>query len=291
MKINLTQKQLIPFLMAGDPNMETTEYIANEMIAEGVCTLELGVAFSDPMADGPTIQKASARALASGANLAEVLKLTERLKRKHPHVRIVLFSYLNPLLRFGLENYVARALEAGVNATLVVDLPVEESAEFLALHRRLGLGTVFLVSPTTTQARLLKIAQASSEFVYYVSRLGVTGEQSSISPTLATEIAALKQHVSLPIAVGFGISTAHQAGMISSYADFVVIGSRFCHLIEQSLIVNHHSLAATGALVRSFVQDCHEQIRAQNCEHISRAASKGEILEKGEADGKGGGHK
>lgn len=282
MQTHMRPKQLIPFLMAGDPNIETTELIANEMIAEGVRTLELGLAFSDPMADGPVIQRASARALASGANLVSVLKLTERLKRKHPYLRIILFSYLNPLLRFGLENYVHRALEAGVNATLTVDLPVEESAEYLDIHGKFGLGTVFLASPTTTPARLLKIAEASSEFVYYVSRLGVTGEQCTISPTLAKEIATLKQHVSLPIAVGFGISTAQQAGTIASYSDHVVIGSRFIQLIEQNLIEQHLfmkncSLDATGtatakkavqatvtetlALLRNFIRDCHEQMR------------------------------
>ena len=230
----LEQKGLIPFLMAGYPSLEASEKLASALIEEGSVALEIGVPFSDPLADGPVIQKAAALALENGTTLADTLAMIARLTKKHPGVPIVVFSYLNPLLQYGVDAYVAAAVKSGVAATLTVDLPPEEAASFIAAHRKGGLKNVFLASPTTTTERLRIIAESSNAFVYYVSRTGVTGEQSSLSKTLALELAEVRKHIKSPIAVGFGIATAEQAAEVAKLADAVVIGSRFLTLIDQS---------------------------------------------------------
>jgi tryptophan synthase alpha chain len=251
------KKELIPFLMAGDPNLEATRLIALALVQAGVRTLELGVPFSDPLADGAVLQRSAARALAQGTDLDGVLRLAARLTAECPDLRIVLFTYLNPLLSFGLDAYVKRAARAGVTATLAVDLPLEEAAPYREAHRRAGLKTVFLASPTTSKARLSLIAAASEPFLYYVSRAGVTGEQSKLSNTLLSELKNIQESVRCPLAVGFGISTPSQAAEVAKVAH-AVIGSRIVRMVEEA-----PSALAAAEAVGAFARDCIGAIRAQ----------------------------
>lgn len=224
--------KLIPFLMAGHPNLEMTERLALSLIEEGVAALELGVPFSDALADGPVIQRAAEKALQHNVCLEQVLDLAGRLHQAHPKIPLIIFSYLNPILSFGIEKYVAKAKICGVAATLAVDLPPEEAEEFFELHRQAGLQTVFLASPTTSSERLPLIDRFSTGFIYVVSRTGVTGIQNDISQTLGLEIDRIRKVSRLPLAVGFGISNAEQAQAVARFADAVVVGSAFVKLIE-----------------------------------------------------------
>lgn len=225
------RKSLIPFVMVGYPSFQESLQYALALIEEGASALEAGIPFSDPLADGPVIQQASLVALKNGTNLNSVFSFVRRVKEIHPKFPIVLFTYLNPLFRYGLKDYVRSAVEAGAAATLCVDLPPEESDEYVRLHREAKLNTVFLASPTTSQARLKRIAELSTGFLYYVSRTGVTGESEEVSSALAHELRAIRKQVSIPLAVGFGISTPKQAAAATQEADGVVIGSRFLSLM------------------------------------------------------------
>ena len=195
----MLSKELIPFLMTGYPNLESSEQIAVDLLKRGVRTIEIGVPFSDPMADGPVIQHAAEQALKNGVRLSDCLAMVSRIKKQYPQARLILFTYLNPLLRYGLQNYARDAQIAGVAATLTVDLPLEEATEYLNVHRENKLGTVFLASPTTSTTRLQKISEASSEFIYYVSRAGVTGAQKDLSISLGSELEKIKSQVSRKI--------------------------------------------------------------------------------------------
>ncbi len=226
--------ELIPFVMAGYPTLEASEIFIEILIANGVDILEVGVPFSDPMADGPVIQMASEKALHQGTTLKKVLSLCQKITRKYPTVRLIIFSYLNPLLAYGLETYVKEAAQSGIAATLTVDLPPEEAKEYLLLHSRYKLLTVFLASPMTSVARLPLINQSSSGFVYYVSRAGVTGEQAYLSSTLISEIKSLRNMITQPIAVGFGISQVSQVSELKGKCEAVVIGSALIRLISES---------------------------------------------------------
>jgi tryptophan synthase alpha chain len=228
------RKAFIPYITAGDPSLEATERFAKALIAAGADALELGVPFSDPVADGPTNQKAAERALRAGTSLAAVLELVARLRRQGVTTPIVLFTYFNPIFKLGEAEFARRAQAAGVSGTLVVDLPPEEAAEFSGLARRHGLDSVFLASPTTTPDRFDRIAGASSGFIYYVSRTGVTGVRTDVSSTLGEELARFRGRTELPIAVGFGISTPEQARQVASLADGIVVGSAFVKIIEES---------------------------------------------------------
>ncbi len=250
-------KELVPFLVAGDPDMSATERFVNTFVKEGVRTIELGVPFSDPFADGPTIQRSSARALSRGAKLTQILELCGILTRKHPDLKIVIFSYLNPLLRFGLERYVSEAKKFGVSGTLAVDLPLEESEEYVAIHRKYGLGTIFLASPTTQADRMKKIIDISSEFIYYISRTGVTGERSNISKSLEAEIDSIRRLTDKPLAVGFGISTPAQVRSVGLISDKVVIGSKFIQIIESS-----PSVEQAEKNIGDFSRDCLQELKA-----------------------------
>lgn len=245
------KKVLIPFIMAGAPSLEQSYQLAIAMLEEGAGILELGVPFSDPSADGEVLQKAADVALKNNVTLLDVFHLTKRIKQKFPDAPIVLFTYLNPLLAFGLENYVKEAVDFGVSATLTVDLPLEEAREYLALHQKYNLKTVFLASPTTTRERLVEIDHASSAFLYYISRNGVTGEKSSISSSLTQEIANVREVVTHPVAIGFGISTPEQAKEVSLKADAVVIGSAYMRMI-----LENSNDSAREIQVRQFTREC-----------------------------------
>jgi tryptophan synthase alpha chain len=225
------KKAFIAFVTAGDPSPDRTVELAWELEAGGVDVLELGVPFSDPLADGPVIQRASERALAAGTSLADVLEVVRRI-RSRSQLPILLFSYMNPLLRFGLERLAQAAPDAGADGVLVTDLPPEEADEWLAVARPAGLDTVFLAAPTSPEGRLRRVAEASSGFVYAISRTGVTGERDAISEDAAPLLERLRSFTSEPVALGFGISTPEQVASAASVADGVVVGSALVHFLE-----------------------------------------------------------
>jgi tryptophan synthase alpha chain len=233
----------VAFLTAGDPSLERTAELAGELDQSGVDVLELGVPFSDPIADGPVIQRSSERALARGVTLARVLEVVRRVRRKS-QIPLVLFSYLNPLLRYGLDRLTAEAREAGVDGVLVTDLPPEEAEGWLDTARAADLDTVFLAAPTSPDERLRRVAEASRGFVYAVSRTGVTGEKDALSADARPLVSRLKQLTREPVALGFGIATPQQVKAAAEVADGVVVGSALVRYLEE------HPQGDLGAQVR-----------------------------------------
>jgi tryptophan synthase alpha chain len=225
-------KGLIVYLTAGDPNLDATGELLVALERAGVDVIELGVPFSDPLADGPVIQRASERALRSGTTLRKVL---ERFPcwRKTVRAPIILFSYFNPILQFGLEKFAASAASAGVDGALVVDLTADEAENYVQAMRAHNLDTVFLASPTSTDVRLERAAQLSTGFLYLISRTGVTGERSELASGVGPLAERARRFTSLPLAVGFGISTAAQVQEAQSHADAAVVGSAVVHAIEE----------------------------------------------------------
>ena len=223
----------IPFVVAGDPSIGTTEAAIDALVSEGADLIEVGVPFSDALADGPVIQEASERA-ARTTSLTDVLAMVRRVRAKYPKLPLLLFTYYNPILRFGLDAFTAAASAAGVSGVLIVDLPPEESGGYRKKMAAVNLKTVFLASPTTSPERLPAITEASTGFLYYVSRTGVTGMQTSLSETLGAEIAELRKRTPLPIAIGFGISTGAQAKEVARIGDAVVVGSAFVKKIAEA---------------------------------------------------------
>ena len=232
----------IPFLMAGDPSPAATLDLIGALVAGGADVLELGVPFSDPIADGPVNQRAAARALASGTTLAAVLDLVARTRLRH-EVPVVLFTYFNPVLAMGVAEFATRASESGVDGVLCLDLPPEEAAPgFVGALGDAGLDPVFLLAPTSTAARMKAVGKLARGFVYYVSRTGVTGARETLAPELARELAAVRRRVRHPLAVGFGISTPEQVARVGALADGVVVGSALVRLVEE------HGAGAAGPL-------------------------------------------
>jgi tryptophan synthase alpha chain len=226
------RRGFIPFITAGDPSLDATRALLAELARAGATLIELGVPFSDPVADGPTIQRASERALANGVGLAEVLALVSDFRRASD-VPVVLFSYFNPLMQFGAERLAAEASRAGVDAVLVTDLVPEESAEFGRALARHGLDQIFLVAPTTSDARLRMTAERAGGFVYAVSRAGVTGAQTDLNAEAERLVARVRGVTSLPVAVGFGVSTSEHVARVWRYADAAVVGSALVAEIEK----------------------------------------------------------
>jgi tryptophan synthase alpha chain len=225
---------LVAYLTIGDPDLATSRNIALAAIDAGADVLELGVPFSDPLADGPVIQRASERALRHGTSLRDVLALAADLRRQRPGTGLVIFSYFNPILRFGLEKFCAAAEQAGVDAVLVTDLIVEEADEYLAALRRHHLAPIFLAAPTSPDARLERIAAVSEAFVYAISRTGITGTQKSLTSDAEDLVRRLRRYTRLPIAVGFGISNPEHFAAVGAFADAAVIGSALVATIEQA---------------------------------------------------------
>jgi tryptophan synthase alpha chain len=222
----------IPYLTAGDPDLETTGQLLFALARAGADIIELGVPFSDPIADGPVNQRAATRALASGTTLTGVLELVSRL-REGLAVPIVLFTYFNPLHVRGLDRFAEQASASGVDGVLCVDLPPEEAiAEYLPALRRHRLDTPFLLAPTSDKKRIAAVDKASTGFVYYVSRTGVTGAQGELPKTLLKEAKRMRQRVSHPLAVGFGISNPEQARVVGKVSDGVVVGSALVSIVE-----------------------------------------------------------
>ncbi len=223
----------IPFLMAGDPSLSATAGQLAALAAGGADIIELGVPFSDPIADGPVNQRAAMRALAAGTGLSGILELIAR-HRDQLGVPIVLFTYYNPVYARGLERFAEQAAASGVDGVLCVDLPPEEAErELVPVLRERGVDTIFLLAPTSTRDRIARVAAASSGFVYYVSRTGTTGERASLPPDLVRDLKRLRRRLDLPLAVGFGISTPAQVAAVSEVADGVVVGSALVRLVEQ----------------------------------------------------------
>jgi tryptophan synthase alpha chain len=226
------RKAFVAFVTAGDPSLERTVEVAVEMDRAGVDVLELGVPFSDPLADGPVIQRASERALRHGTTLAGVLDAARRIRRRC-EIPLLLFSYSNPPLAHGLGRLAKDAREAGIDGVLVTDLPPEEAGEWLAVAREADLDTVFLAAPTSSGERLRRIADATRGFVYAVSRTGVTGEREALSEDARPLVARIRDLTREPVALGFGISTPEQAAAAAAAADGVVVGSALVRFLEE----------------------------------------------------------
>jgi tryptophan synthase alpha chain len=224
---------LVAYVTCGDPDLATTREIIFAAIGAGASVIELGVPFSDPVADGPVIQRASERALRHGTSLEQVLGLAQQVRQKSD-AGLIIFSYLNPILRMGVAKFAARAAEVGIDGALVTDLPVEEADGYLQEMRKRNLATVFLAAPTSTDARLKQIARASSGFVYAVSRTGVTGARQQMSQDAKSLVQRLRKYTKLPIAVGFGVSNTEQFAAVGKFADAVVIGSAIVETIERN---------------------------------------------------------
>ncbi|MEO7145694.1 MAG: tryptophan synthase subunit alpha [Bryobacteraceae bacterium] len=224
---------LIAYITAGDPAPERTASMVAALERGGADLIELGVPFSDPIADGPVIQRGSERALKAGTTLARVLQIAAEIRRSS-QIPLLLFTYLNPVLRYGFEQLARDAVAAGIDGCLLTDLSVEEAGRYTGVMRAHGLDTVFLAAPTSTPERLRLVAEYSSGFVYLVSRTGVTGERDSVPRSVAPLVEAMRQATDLPLAVGFGISGAEQAAAVARLADAVVVGSAFVRLIERT---------------------------------------------------------
>jgi tryptophan synthase alpha chain len=226
------ERALIAYLTAGDPSLERTVSLVEALERGGADLIELGVPFSDPIADGPVIQRACQRALQAGTSLARVFDVARRI-RQRSEIPLLLFSYLNPVLRYGFEAAARDAVAAGVDGFLLTDLSVEEASAYTPILRSAGLDTVFLAAPTSTDARLRLVAQHCTGFVYLVSRTGVTGERDALSGQLEPLVQRLRRVTTLPLAVGFGIARPDQAAAAARLADGVVVGSAFVRLIEE----------------------------------------------------------
>ena len=224
---------LVAYLTCGDPDLATTLDIALAAIDAGADVIELGVPFSDPVADGPVIQRASERALRHGTSLSQVLEVAKEIRKKSD-AGLIIFTYLNPILRMGITKFADAAQEACVDGALIIDLPVEESGDYLAEMEKRNLATVFLAAPTSTDARLKQIASASSGFVYAVSRTGVTGARQQLPEDAAKLVSRLRRYTDLPLAVGFGISTSAQFEAVGKFAEAAVVGSAIVDTIERN---------------------------------------------------------
>jgi len=225
---------IVAYLTAGDPDLKTTRDIALAAIDNGADVIELGVPFSDPLADGPVIQRASERAVARGTRLVDVLALAKELRAARPSAGLVLFSYLNPVVRMGMKAFTERAAEAGADGVLLTDMIVEEAGEYLDAMQANSLAPVFLAAPTSPDARLKAIAEVSRGFVYAISRVGITGTQQKVAGDASELVARLKKFTKLPIAVGFGISNAEHVRAVGEFADAAVIGSAIVALVEKT---------------------------------------------------------
>jgi tryptophan synthase alpha chain len=241
---------LVVYVTCGDPDLATTRAVVLAAIEAGADVIELGVPFSDPVADGPVIQRASERALKHGTCLAQVLTLAADVRQHAQSTGLVVFSYLNPILRMGIEKFCTIARHAGVDGVLVTDLPVEEAKEYLQAMKAHDLAPVFLAAPTSPDERLRQIAQASRGFVYAVSRTGVTGARQQLAEDAQKLVRRLRRVTKLPIAVGFGIASAEQFAEVGRFADAVVVGSAIVETIESN---RGGEAEAVGKFVRKLV--------------------------------------
>ncbi len=250
---------LIAYLTAGDPAPERTPALVAALERGGADLIELGVPFSDPIADGPVIQRGAERALKAGTTLPKVLDIARKI-RQRSEIPLLLFTYLNPAFRYGFEKLAHDAKAAGIDGCLLTDVSVEEAGEYVKIMRAGGLDTVFLAAPTSTGRRLKLVAEYSSGFIYLVSRTGVTGERAELSRSIEPLIRKMRGITGLPLAVGFGISTPEQAGAVAKMAEGVVVGSAFVRLIEQN--ASAHELEGFARALRCGMAETTEATRA-----------------------------
>ena len=223
----------ISFVTAGDPDIETTKKLILEFEKNGADLIEIGVPFSDPLADGPTIQASSQRALKKNTNIKDIFSLVKSL-RKSTQIPVVLMTYYNPIFHYGEVRFIKEAVECGVDGVIVPDLPPEEAKALIHEARKNGLATVFFITPTTKENRLKLIAEASTGFIYYVSLTGVTGVRDSFSGSIQKKLGMVRKYISLPVCVGFGVSTRQQVQSLSKFADGVIVGSAIVKEIENN---------------------------------------------------------
>jgi tryptophan synthase alpha chain len=250
-------KALVTFITAGDPDLATTAEMIHLLEDAGADIIELGVPFSDPMADGPTIQLSSERALAAGTTLAGILETVRRVRRTSG-IPIILMGYLNPIHAYGYSRFSQDAAEAGVDGVLLVDMPPEESEEFLRIARKHGLDVIFLLTPTSDDSRIDTVNRLGSGFIYYVTVTGVTGARQEVSGSLARELSRVRSKIGLPVMAGFGISTPEQAAHVAAMADGVVVGSAVVKLFQQ------YSGAERAARLKLFVSGLKQAVSRAN---------------------------
>ncbi len=243
------EKAFVPFITAGDPTLELTARVVLELDKAGADVIELGVPFSDPVADGVVNQEAAQRALVHNVTLRDILAMVKQL-RIQTQIPLVLFTYYNPVLAYGHDRLAEEAKAAGVDGILCVDLPPEEAAEYCTAFQSRGLDTVFLLAPTSTEERIALIVRTSTGFVYYVSRTGVTGERETIESSVHGMVTRIQAHTKLPVAVGFGIARPDQAREVAAYADGVVVGSALVRMIGD-LGANPDMPARVGAFAKT----------------------------------------
>ena len=224
---------LITYITAGDPSPDRTPALVAALERGGSDLIELGVPFSDPIADGPVIQRGSDRALKAGTSVAKILEIAAEI-RKHSEIPLLLFTYMNPVLRYGLEELARDAVSHGIDGCLLTDLSVEEAEPYVRVMRQAGLDTVFLAAPTSTERRMELVAEYSTGFIYLVSRTGVTGERASVSESVTPLVSAMRKVTKLPLAVGFGISNADHVRQVGAIADGVVVGTAVERVVEQN---------------------------------------------------------
>jgi tryptophan synthase alpha chain len=240
---------LVIYFTAGDPDLTTTRDMAIAAIDAGADVIELGVPFSDPLADGPVIQRASERAVARGTRLSDVLGICKEIRAARPNAGIIIFSYLNPVVRFGMEAFAKAAKAAGADGVLLTDMIVEEAGDYLRVMRENDLASVFLAAPTSPDERLKAIAENSRGFVYAISRVGITGTQTELASDAEGLVKRLKKFTKLPIALGFGVSNAEHVKAVAKFADAAVVGSAIVALIEKT--PSAEAAHAVGKFVRS----------------------------------------
>jgi tryptophan synthase alpha chain len=241
----------IPYITAGDPTLDATAQLVLEFEKAGADIIEFGVPFSDPIADGKVNQEAAQRALLHDVTLHDVVRLVRELRAK-TQIPLVLFTYFNPVLAYGFEDFARDCKDAGVDGVLCVDLPPEEAGDYQRLMDQAGIATIYLIAPTSTPERIELIAKNSSGFIYYVSRTGVTGERADLEQSVQGMVAAIKQHSVKPVAVGFGISKPHHASEVASLADGVIVGSAIVRMVGD-LGDTPDMPAKVGAFVKSLV--------------------------------------
>ncbi|MFM2119818.1 MAG: hypothetical protein RL722_1286 [Pseudomonadota bacterium] len=254
------RKALIPYVTAGDPYADVTVELMHALAAAGADVIELGVPFSDPMADGPVIQRASERALARGISLPRVLAMVAEFRQTDTRTPVVLMGYANPVERYGAERFAADAAAAGVDGVLIVDYPPEECTGFAASLRQQSLDLIFLLAPTSTEARMAAVGRVAGGYVYYVSLKGVTGAGHLDTDAVAQMVPRIRQHVSVPVGVGFGIRDAGTAIAVARSSDAVVIGSRIIQLIETQ---PREQVAATAAAFIAEIRSALDQAFAR----------------------------
>lgn len=245
-------KAFIPYITAGDPDMQTTGKIVLALERAGADIVELGVPFSDPLADGPVIQAASHRALLNGASLKKALSMVERLRLK-TEMPLIFMTYYNVILQYGVADFMASCHEAGVDGVIVPDLPYDEAGELIALGKKHNVSTIFLAAPTSTTQRLSKIAEKSTGFIYYVSLTGVTGTRRKLPLEVVSNVRMLKSMTNKPVAVGFGISNLSQARHVAKVADGVIVGSAIVKIISEG----KRALPRLEAFARSLAKAIH----------------------------------